>query len=52
MKQDEKEARPRLTCADVRRTPTNEFTIRTAIRAGRTWKLGNKVWQDDWLAPV
>jgi hemolysin-activating ACP:hemolysin acyltransferase len=17
-----------------------------------TWKLGNKVWQDDWLAPV
>lgn len=52
MKQDEKEARPRLTCADVRRTPSKELTVRTAIRAGRTWKLGNKVAQDDWLTPV
>lgn len=52
MKQDEKEVRKRLTCADVRRTPSNELTVRTSIRAGRTWKLGNKIWQDDWLAPV
>lgn len=52
MKTDEKEARARLTCADVRRTPSPELKIRSAVRAGRTWKLGNKIWQDDWLAPV
>jgi hypothetical protein len=25
---------------------------REDFRAGDTWKLGNKVWQDDWLSPA
>ncbi len=29
--------------------------VRAGVRAGTiegSWKLGNKIWHDDWLAPV
>jgi hypothetical protein len=29
-------------------TNTKPLTVRSGVRAG----LGNKIWQDDWLAPV
>jgi hypothetical protein len=30
-----------------------KLRVRTGVRAGLegTWKLGNKEWNDDWLAP-
>ena len=29
------------------------IAVKSGVRAGAgTWKLGNKVWTDDWLAPV
>lgn len=35
--------------------PANRPRLKTGARGGviaDTFKLGNKIWQDDWLAPV
>ncbi len=49
MKKNEKEARARSPRADGPQSPANKLALRSGVRAGR---LGNKVWSDDWLAPV
>lgn len=49
MKKNEKEARVPSARADGPQSPTKQLAVRSGVRAGR---LGNKVWSDDWLAPV
>lgn len=51
MKTNEKAARVR---ADEKKASTNDLRVRSGVRAGLrgSWSLGNKVWTDDWLAPV
>lgn len=49
MKTNEKEARVPDARANEPKSPSNKLAVRSGVRAGR---LGNKVWQDDWLSPV
>lgn len=49
MKTNEKEARVPDARANEQQSPTSKLAVRSGVRAGR---LGNKVWSDDWLAPV
>lgn len=48
MKTNETEARVR---DDVKKASSSKLEVRSGVRAGRTWRSGNKVWSDDWLAP-
>ncbi len=41
----------RGACADVKMASSSRLEVRSGVRAGRTWRSGNKVWSDDWLAP-
>jgi hypothetical protein len=40
---------------DMKKVATEKLVVRSGIRAGSTLRpvrLNNKVWTDDWLAPV
>jgi hemolysin-activating ACP:hemolysin acyltransferase len=52
MKMNEREERGRGAGADEKKAPSSKLEVRSGVRAGRTWRSGNKVWSDDWLAPV
>lgn len=52
MKMNERDESVRGARADVKKTPSNRLEVRSGVRAGHTWRLGNKLWTDDWICPV
>ena len=49
MKTKERDESPSTPHAEAQKPTPQRLKVRTSLRAGR---LGNKVWSDDWLAPV
>lgn len=49
MKTKERDDSPSTPRVEAPKAAPQKLTVRTGARAGR---LGNKIWNDDWLAPV
>lgn len=49
MKTNEQTERPSTEPTAEKTESSHKLTLRTGLRAGRTWRSGNKVATDDWL---